>query len=166
MQCCSPRKPNLHCFVKEFLVLLAVLSYGKTFRQVISKSNSVYEYFVSCHIMKLLIVKRMRNVKKNNIHVWLNWFVMKKWTLFHSLSGRNFARWTAHELIRELLFQQFNSLHKMNRFFVKKKSFYHHIWWTISVKIIFIKAKAMWENVNKTFPLGYALQWCINLSAD
>ena len=44
MQCCSSWKPNLHCFVKEFLVLLAVLSYGKTFCQVISKSNSVYEF--------------------------------------------------------------------------------------------------------------------------
>ena len=63
MQCCSSWKPNLHCFVKEFLVLLAVLSYGKTFCQVISKSNSVYEFFVYCHIMKLLIIKRMRNVK-------------------------------------------------------------------------------------------------------
>ena len=45
MQCCSPWKPDLHIFVKEFLVLLAVLSYGKTFCKVISKSNSVYEFF-------------------------------------------------------------------------------------------------------------------------
>ena len=61
----------------------------------------------------------------NITNIWLTWYMIEKRILIHSLSGLNFAIWTDQELIRELLFQNFNSL---NRFFVLTlKDRYRHI---------------------------------------
>lgn len=78
-------------------------------------------FFVYCHIMKLLIIKRMWNVEYL-FYRWTGpwckgkfWFVLKAvWILQYGL-----LRWPLSKLInfRELLFQQFNLLHKLSFLF-------------------------------------------------